>query len=91
MYIHELTHLEQEQKGDCNFFNVEVCMTRNFGLVVPQYGRVVQEALTSIKERYGTKADYLQVFIYKDMNTPETKFWVIHDGEHVTFLLPEDY
>ena len=35
-------------------------------------------------------ADYLQVLTV-EINRATTKFWVIDDGEYVTFLLPKDY
>lgn len=89
--MHELTHKEQECLGDCNFFNVQHCMTRGFQAVIPNAVMVISQALKSIQERYGTRADYLQVFTYVSVGVPLTKIYAVHDGEHVVFMLADEY
>jgi len=89
--VHELTHKEQECSGNCNFTNVQCVMTRGFCSTIPNPGMIVWQALESIRFRYGTNADYLQVFIYVGVNIPQTKIFAVHDGERVTFMLADEY
>lgn len=43
------------------------------------------------QERYGTRADYLQVFTCVSVGVPLTKIYAVHDGEHVVFMLADEY
>lgn len=83
---------EQEVSGNYDFCSVPTVMTRSFentfGMeTVP----VVASAISQIVEKYGKEADYLQVFKYIRRNGTVQEFWLIHDRDHVTALLPEDY
>jgi hypothetical protein len=78
---------DQECVGDYQF-NSQIYMTRGFQ---SQFGElamvVVLETMSLIKERASTVgADYLQVAFCND-----TKFWIIDDVDHITFLLPSEY
>lgn len=46
--------------------------------------------LSMIHNKYGTKADYLQVFDCT-YNNKSAKMFVIHDESHVTFMLADEY
>ena len=96
-----ITLRDQETEGNYVFSPGKMAMTQRFRSFFeeateshPGY-KLMAEAvavnlLGMIKQRYGISADYLQVFdcTYDDK---AQKIYVIHDGEHVTIMLAEEY
>lgn len=83
---------DQECEGNFNFANASICMTRHFsGVFGLESLQIIDKALSLICNEYGRKADYLPSLTYEEKNKETVKFWAVHDGEHVTFMLPSDY
>lgn len=82
----------QECTGNSDFSIQKRYMTAGFQNVFGNESR--QIALTAIRlimETYPHDADYLQTFKYVYPDGSETAFWIIHDGDHYTLLLPDEY
>lgn len=83
---------EQEETGGYDFSIPEKYMTAGFQNT---FGRkAVQIAFTAVSltmEKYPHKADYLQTFQYVFPNGKTADFWIIHDRDYYTVLLPEEY
>ena len=80
--------LPQEKTGDSKF-DSPIYMTNGFQTAfTTKAALVVNAAITEIQRLVNSKegADYFQSFI-----ADHIKFWVIDDGDHITFLLPEEY
>ena len=88
----ELIINKHERKGNYIFNGVRICMTCGFS---DTFGEEVLEivltALALIQEKYPDNADYLQTFEYHREDEESVRFWCIHDVDHITFLLPEEY
>lgn len=83
---------EQEESGNCIFTGISQYMTCGFqNAFGSEAGAVAFTALALVLEKYPDNADYLQTFDYLRDNGGKTQFWCINDGDHLTFLLPEEY
>ncbi len=73
-------------------FNGLIVYTRGFYEKFKDHtSEIIFTTLTSIKKLVKQDiADYLQVVIV-EQDGIKTKFWVIDDIDHITFLLPEEY
>lgn len=82
---------EQEESGNCKYTGVRQFMACGFRDILGEEASAVAfTALALILEHYPDNADYLQTFEYHLENVV-IRFWCINDGEHITFLLPEEY
>ena len=88
---------QQECEENYSFEKARVVMTANFKHVFEDEAEaIIMSAILAIKEKYGNKADYMQVFDY-NVDGQMTTFWLIYDemadGQQdvVTALMPEDY
>ena len=83
---------DQEGKGNYTFIGVRACVTCGFS---DTFGEetldIVRTALALIQGKYPNNADYLQTFEYHREDEKSVRFWCIHDVDHITFLLPEEY
>lgn len=83
---------EQEDTGGYDFSISEKYMTagfqNTFGCEAVQ---IAFTAVSLIMEKYLHGADYLQTFQYVFPNGETTDFWIIHDYDCYTVLLPEEY
>ena len=83
---------EQEDTGDYDFSISEKYMTTGFQNA---FGKeTVQIAFTAVSlsmEKYPNEADYFQTFQYVYPDGKTTDFWIIHDRNYYTVLLPEEY
>lgn len=83
---------EQEQEGNYDFSITEKYMTAGFQNSFGEEAVLIAfTAVSLIMETYPDNADYLQTFKYVWPNGRETRFWIIHDYDHYTLLLPEEY
>lgn len=83
---------EQEERGNYSFAGVDPYMTCGFKEAFgDETQEVILTALFMILEKYSGHADYLQTFEYHYESGESTRFWCIHDGDHITFLLPDEY
>jgi len=83
---------EQEQEGNCDFARISIFMTSGFQHTFGDEAvAVVFTALAMILGRYHGKADCLQTFAYRCGGGKDIRFWCIHESDHITFLLPEEY
>lgn len=86
-----MTLKEQEVEGKYDFRTAQLFMTQGFATTFGEKAlATISEAIDIVVEKYGDKADYLQVF-----ETEDTKFWLIFDEYEdkniITALLPEEY
>lgn len=83
---------EQEDTGDYDFSISEKYMTTG---IQNAFGKeAVQIAFTAVSlimEKYPNEADYFQTFQYVYPDGKATDFWIIHDCDYYTVLLPEEY
>lgn len=83
---------EQEDTGDYDFSISDKYMTTGF---LNTFGedatQIAFTAVSLIMERYPHEADYLQTFQYVYPDGKTSDFWIIHDQEYYTVLLPEEY
>ena len=80
--------LPQETSSGAKFIS-PIYMTSGFRLTFGNESSfIVQLTMTEIRKRVCSNdgADYLQSCIANGI-----KYWVIDDGNHITFLLPEEY
>ena len=79
--------LPQEANGKYQF-DGQTVMTRDFQNTFDEdYLFIVIETMKLIRKRVNAGiADYFQV-----VECNGTRFWVIDDVDHITFLLPENY
>lgn len=83
---------EQENTGDYDFSISEKYMTAGFQNTFGK--KAVQIALTAVSlimEKYPHEADYFQTFQYVFPDGKTADFWIIHDRDYYTVLLPEEY
>lgn len=83
---------KQETTGDYDFSITEKYMTTRFqntfgSEAVP----IAFTAVSLIMERYPHEADYFQSFQYVYPDGKTSDFWIIHNQEYYTLLLPEEY
>lgn len=88
---------QQECEGSYSFEKARVVMTANFKHIFGDEAEaIIMSAILTIKQKYGNKADYMQVFDY-DVDGQKITFWLIYDEmpdrqqDVVTALMPEDY
>lgn len=83
---------KQECTGNCDFSIQERYMTAGFQNVFgDDASQIAFTAICLITETYPHNADCLQTFQYVHPDGKETAFLIIHDGDHYTLLLPEEY
>ena len=83
---------KQECTGDFDFSIQERYMTIGFQNVFgKEASQIAFTAISLIMETYPHNADYLQTFKYIYPDGTETAFWIIHDRDHYTLLLPDEY
>lgn len=83
---------EQEDTGSYDFSIQKRYMTIGFQNVFgDEASTIAFTAIRMIMETYPHNADYLQTFNYVHSDGTQTAFWIIHDGDHYTLLLPEEY
>lgn len=83
---------EQECTGNYDFSMTEHYMTAGF---LDTFGAeavtIASTAISLLIKTYPDNADYFQTFKYVYSDDEETGFWIIHDLERFTVLLPEEY
>lgn len=83
---------EQETEGNYDFSITEKYMTKGFqDTFGNEATQIAFIAISLIMEHYPTNADYFQTFRYIYPDGAESKFWIIHDMDHYTVLLPSEY
>lgn len=83
---------EQENTGNYDFSIQKRYMTIGFQNVFGDEASLIAfTAIHLIMETYPHNADYLQTFKYVHFDGTQTAFWIIHDGDYYTLLLPEEY
>lgn len=83
---------EQEDTGDYDFSITEKYMTAGFqNTFGSEAEQIAFTAVSLIMEKYPHEADYLHTFQYVFPNGKATDFWIIHDHDYYTVLLPEEY
>lgn len=83
---------EQEATGDYDFSISEKYMTTGFQNTFGKEAvQIAFTAISLIMEKYPHKADYFQSFQYVYPDGKTSDFWIIHDQEYYTLLLPEEY
>ena len=82
---------EQEKVDILNYAGILQLMTVGFGKV---FGReavtIALNAYDMIIERYGEKADFMQVFDYEFPDGEEVRFYIMNDEDHWTVLMPDE-
>lgn len=92
-----ITIIPQEEKGDFVFSTsaAKVVYSPAFGKLFGDNPSVISHVIFKSMEmvhKAFRNPDYLQTFIYEASEfSGSESYWAIHDGEHITFLLPEDY
>lgn len=82
---------EQESSGDYVFWPPKrFVATRSLVDVLKEKTAGVCFAALQLIQKTFKYPDYLQTLVVKEGDT-EIKFWIIHDDECITALLPEDY
>ena len=67
-------------------------MTRGFfNLFGDMAVGIASASLTAIMEKHPDNADYFQVLAFAFPNGESQEFYCIHDVDHITFLLPDEY
>lgn len=83
---------EQEDTGDYDFSISEKYMTTGFQNAFGKEAvQIAFTAVSLIMEKYPSEADYFQTFQYVYPDGKTTDFWIIHDCDYYTVLLPEEY
>lgn len=83
---------KQECPGDYDFSIQEKYITIGFQYVFEdEASQIASTAISLIIEAYPHNAYYLQTFKYIYPDGTERAFWIIHDGDCCTVLLPEEY
>lgn len=83
---------EQENTGNYDFSIQKSYMTIGFQNVFGDEASLIAfTAIRLIMETYPDNADYLQTFKYVHSDGTQTAFWIIHDEDYYTLLLPEEY
>lgn len=83
---------EQEDTGDYDFSISEKYMTTGFlNTFGEEATQIAFTAVSLIMEKYPHKADYFQSFQYVYPDGKTSDFWIIHNQEYYTLLLPEEY
>lgn len=83
---------EQEYTANYDFFISGSYMTAGFrNTFGAEAITIVFTAIFLLIGTYPNNADYFQSFKYICSNGRETRFWIIHDVNYYTILLPEEY
>ena len=83
---------EQECTGNYDFSISESYMAVGFrDTFGTEAVTIASTAISLLIKTYPDNADYLQTFKYVYPDGEETRFWIIHDLDHYTVLLPEEY
>lgn len=83
---------KQEDTGDYDFSISEKYMTAGFQNAFGKEAvQIAFTAVSLIMEKYPNEADYFQTFQYVYPDGKTTDFWIIHDCDYYTVLLPEEY
>lgn len=83
---------EQECTGNYDFSTVKSYMTAGFrDTFGTEAATIASTAVSLLIKAYPDNADYFQTFRYVYPDGTETRFWIIHDFDHFTVLLPEEY
>lgn len=86
----------QETDGNCIFSTsaAKVVYSPGFGSLFGNNPFIISHVIFKSMEmvhKAFRNPDYLQTFFYEESEFSEAEdYWAIHDGDHITFLLPDE-